>query len=336
MKFIDETVISVKAGNGGDGCLSFRREKYIPFGGPDGGDGGKGGSVIAIARDGLNTLADFRNQNEFRASNGERGGGKNKKGKAGNDLIIELPVGSVIYDDESGNEICDLDSDGQNIELAKGGDFGLGNTRFKSSTNRAPRKITKGTKGEVKKYKIILKVLADVGLVGLPNVGKSSILAAISMARPKIADYEFTTLYPNLGVVLINEYEKFVVADIPGLIKGASSGSGLGIQFLKHISRTKLLLHVIDITDNDTNKIAKDIAVIETELKNYDGKLYNMNRWYVFNKTDLYEENDLMELKNSIVKNYDSNVYFTSTVNKKGLDIMCSDIWNHLRDIYND
>ena len=336
MKFIDETVISVKAGNGGDGCLSFRREKYIPFGGPDGGDGGKGGSVIAIARDGLNTLADFRNQNEFRASNGERGGGKNKKGKAGNDLIIELPVGSVIYDDESGNEICDLDSDGQNIELAKGGDFGLGNTRFKSSTNRAPRKITKGTKGEVKKYKIILKVLADVGLVGLPNVGKSSILAAISMARPKIADYEFTTLYPNLGVVLINEYEKFVVADIPGLIKGASSGSGLGIQFLKHISRTKLLLHVIDITDNDTNKIAKDIAVIETELKNYDGKLYNMNRWYVFNKTDLYEEKDLIELKNSIVKNYDSNVYFTSTVNKKGLDIMCSDIWNHLRDIYDD
>ena len=336
MKFIDETVISVKAGNGGDGCLSFRREKYIPFGGPDGGDGGKGGSVIAIARDGLNTLADFRNQNEFRASNGERGGGKNKKGKAGNDLIIELPVGSVIYDDESGNEICDLDSDGQNIELAKGGDFGLGNTRFKSSTNRAPRKITKGTKGEVKKYKIILKVLADVGLVGLPNVGKSSILAAISMARPKIADYEFTTLYPNLGVVLINEYEKFVVADIPGLIKGASSGSGLGIQFLKHISRTKLLLHVIDITDNDINKIAKDIAVIETELKNYDGKLYNMNRWYVFNKTDLYEENDLMELKNSIVQNYDSNVYFTSTVNKKGLDIMCSDIWNHLRDIYHD
>tara|TARA_B100000212_G_scaffold12900_1_gene9240 strand:+ start:179 stop:1189 length:1011 start_codon:yes stop_codon:yes gene_type:complete len=336
MKFIDETVISVKAGNGGDGCLSFRREKYIPFGGPDGGDGGKGGSVIAIARDGLNTLADFRNQNEFRASNGERGGGKNKKGKAGNDLIIELPVGSVIYDDESGNEICDLDSDGQNIELAKGGDFGLGNTRFKSSTNRAPRKITKGTKGEVKKYKIILKVLADVGLVGLPNVGKSSILAAISMARPKIADYEFTTLYPNLGVVLINEYEKFVVADIPGLIKGASSGSGLGIQFLKHISRTKLLLHVIDISDNDTKKIANDIAVIETELKNYDGKLYNMNRWYVFNKTDLYEENDLMELKNSIVKNYDSNVYFTSTVNKKGLDIMCSDIWNHLRDIYHD
>ena len=336
MKFIDETVISVKAGNGGDGCLSFRREKYIPFGGPDGGDGGKGGSVIAIARDGLNTLADFRNQNEFRASNGERGGGKNKKGKAGNDLIIELPVGSVIYDDESGNEICDLDSDGQNIELAKGGDFGLGNTRFKSSTNRAPRKITKGTKGEVKKYKIILKVLADVGLVGLPNVGKSSILAAISMARPKIADYEFTTLYPNLGVVLINEYEKFVVADIPGLIKGASSGSGLGIQFLKHISRTKLLLHVIDITDKDTKKIANDIAVIETELKNYDGKLYNMNRWYVFNKTDLYEENDLMELKNSIVKNYDSNVYFTSTVNKKGLDIMCSDIWNHLRDIYDD
>ena len=336
MKFIDETVISVKAGNGGDGCLSFRREKYIPFGGPDGGDGGNGGSVIAVARDGLNTLADFRNQNEFRASNGERGGGKNKKGKAGDNLIIELPVGSVIYDDESGNEVCDLDSDGQNIELAKGGDFGLGNTRFKSSTNRAPRKITKGTIGEIKKYKIVLKVLADVGLVGLPNVGKSSILAAISMAKPKIADYEFTTLHPNLGVVLINEYEKFVVADIPGLIKGASSGSGLGIQFLKHISRTKLLLHVIDITKNNTNEIVNDIAVIETELKNYDDKLYNMNRWYVFNKTDLFEEKDLISLKNSIVKNYDSNVYFTSTVNKKGLDEMCNDVWDHLRDIYND
>tara|TARA_B100000925_G_scaffold289853_1_gene273698 strand:+ start:297 stop:1307 length:1011 start_codon:yes stop_codon:yes gene_type:complete len=336
MKFIDETVISVKAGNGGDGCLSFRREKYIPFGGPDGGDGGNGGSVIAVAKDGLNTLADFRNKNEFRASNGERGGGKNKKGKAGEDLIIELPVGSVIYDDESGNEVCDLDVDGQNIELAKGGDFGLGNTRFKSSTNRAPRKITKGNKGESKKYKIVLKVLADVGLVGLPNVGKSSILAAISMARPKIADYEFTTLHPNLGVVLISDYEKFVVADIPGLIKGASSGSGLGIQFLKHISRTKLLLHVIDISDNNLNKISKDIDVIETELKSYDDKLYKMKRWYVFNKIDLLNKKNLTDLKNTIVKNYDSNVYFTSTVNKKDLDIMCSDVWNHLRDIYND
>ena len=336
MKFIDETVISVKAGNGGDGCLSFRREKYIPFGGPDGGDGGNGGSVIAVAKDGLNTLADFRNKNEFRASNGERGGGKNKKGKAGEDLIIELPVGSVIYDDESGNEVCDLDVDGQNIELAKGGDFGLGNTRFKSSTNRAPRKITKGNKGESKKYKIVLKVLADVGLVGLPNVGKSSILAAISMARPKIADYEFTTLHPNLGVVLISDYEKFVVADIPGLIKGASSGSGLGIQFLKHISRTKLLLHVIDISDNNLNKISKDIDVIETELKSYDDKLYKMKRWYVFNKIDLLNKKNLTDLKNTIVKNYDSNVYFTSTVNKKDLDMMCSDVWNHLRDIYYD
>ena len=336
MKFIDETVISVKAGNGGDGCLSFRREKYIPFGGPDGGDGGNGGSVIVVAKDGLNTLADFRNKNEFRASNGERGGGKNKKGKAGEDLIIELPVGSVIYDDESGNEVCDLDVDGQNIELAKGGDFGLGNTRFKSSTNRAPRKITKGNKGESKKYKIVLKVLADVGLVGLPNVGKSSILAAISMARPKIADYEFTTLHPNLGVVLISDYEKFVVADIPGLIKGASSGSGLGIQFLKHISRTKLLLHVIDISDNNLNKISKDIDVIETELKSYDDKLYKMKRWYVFNKIDLLNKKNLTDLKNTIVKNYDSNVYFTSTVNKKDLDIMCSDVWNHLRDIYYD
>ena len=336
MKFIDETVISVKAGNGGDGCLSFRREKYIPFGGPDGGDGGIGGSVIATAKDGLNTLADFRNKNEFRASNGEKGGGKNKKGKAGEDLVIELPVGSVIYDNESGNEICDLESHGQSVELAKGGDFGLGNTRFKSSTNRAPRKITKGIKGESKKYKIVLKVLADVGLVGLPNVGKSSILSAVSMARPKIANYEFTTLHPNLGVVLINEYEKFVVADIPGLIEGASSGLGLGIQFLKHISRTKLLLHVIDISNSDIKKITKDIQVIETELKNYDDKLFNMSRWYVFNKIDLLNRKDLMDMKNNIVKNHDSNVYFTSSINKNGLEKMCNDIWNHLREIYND
>ena len=266
MKFIDETIILVKAGNGGNGCVSFRREKYIPFGGPDGGDGGDGGSIIIEAKDGLNTLADFRNKSKFIAQNGKSGGGKNKKGKSGNDLVIKLPVGSIVYDSKTEELICDLDHDKQTIKIVAGGAFGLGNTRFKTSTNRAPRKQTDGKKGEERQLKIVLKVLADVGLIGLPNVGKSSILAAISMAKPKIANYAFTTIHPNLGVVLINNYEKFIVADIPGLIKGASSGAGLGIQFLKHISRTKLLLHVIDVEKNNVDQILKDMNIIIKEI----------------------------------------------------------------------
>ena len=336
MKFIDETVISVKAGNGGNGCLSFRREKYIPFGGPDGGDGGVGGSVIAIAKDGLNTLADFRNRNEFRAKNGEGGGGKNKKGRSGEDLVIELPVGSIIFDEDSGNEVCDLDKHGKRVELAKGGEFGLGNTRFKSSTNRAPRKTTNGEKGEVRKLKIILKVLADVGLVGLPNVGKSSILASVTMAKPKIANYEFTTLHPNLGVVLVNDYEKFVIADIPGLIEGASTGSGLGIQFLKHISRTKLLLHVIDVSENDVDKILSDLRTIEIELGNFGDDLTKKDKWLVFNKIDLLKTNELSELKNKITREFKNNIYFTSAINKDHLDILCQDIWDYLREAYSE
>ncbi len=336
MKFIDETVISVKAGNGGNGCLSFRREKYIPFGGPDGGDGGDGGSVIAIAKDGLNTLADFRNRNEFRAKNGESGGGKNKKGRSGEDLLIELPVGSVIFDEDSGNEVCDLDKHGKRVKLARGGEFGLGNTRFKSSTNRAPRKTTSGEKGEVRKLKIILKVLADVGLVGLPNVGKSSILASVTMAKPKIANYEFTTLHPNLGVVLVNDYEKFVIADIPGLIKGASSGSGLGIQFLKHISRTKLLLHVIDVSEKDIGKIMTDLKIIETELGNFGDDLTNKDKWFVFNKIDLLEINELSKLREKIAKKFKNNVYYTSAINRDDLDILCQDIWDYLKEAYSE
>ena len=276
MKFIDETIILVKAGNGGNGCLSFRREKYIPFGGPDGGDGGTGGSIIIQAKEGLNTLADFRNRSKFIAPNGKAGGGKNKKGKSGDDLIIKLPVGSVIYDLETEELICDLEKNNQTITMASGGEFGLGNARFKTSTNRAPRKTTDGKEGNERQLKIVLKVLADVGLMGLPNVGKSSILAAVSMAKPKIANYAFTTIHPNLGVVLISDYEKFVVADIPGLIKGASSGAGLGIQFLKHISRTKLLLHVIDVSVNDVDKIFEDVNIISNELKDYDLSLIHI------------------------------------------------------------
>ena len=244
MKFIDETVITVRAGNGGSGCLSFRREKYIPFGGPDGGDGGNGGSIIIRGTDSLNTLADFRNKSIFAAENGKAGGSKDKHGRNGEDLIIDLPLGCVITDNTTNEELCDLDDEDKSFVVAKGGEHGFGNVRFKTSTNRAPRKKTLGKEGESREIKIVLKVLADVGLVGLPNAGKSSFLQAVSMARPKVADYEFTTLTPNLGVVLYSDYEKFVIADIPGIIEGASEGVGLGTRFLKHISRTKMLLNL--------------------------------------------------------------------------------------------
>ena len=332
MKFIDETIIMVKAGNGGNGCLSFRREKYIPFGGPDGGDGGKGGSIVIKAKDGLNTLADFRNKSKFIASNGQNGGSKNKKGKSAENLVIELPVGSVVYDKLSEELICDLERNDQSVEIVEGGDFGLGNTRFKTSTNRAPRKTTKGEIGEERELKIILKVLADVGLVGLPNVGKSSLLAAVSMAKPKIADYEFTTIHPNLGVVLVSEYEKFVVADIPGLIKGASQGKGLGIQFLKHISRTKLLLNVIDISNKKIECVLNDIKTIYNELNSFDSGLSNKDKWFIFNKIDLVNKNELAKLKRLIDDKIKGKIYMTSTISKEGLDTLCDDIYHYLKE----
>ena len=336
MKFIDETIILVKAGNGGNGCLSFRREKYIPFGGPDGGDGGQGGSVIIKAKDGLNTLADFRNRSKFIAPNGKTGGGKNKKGRSGDDLVIQLPAGSVIYDLDTEELICDLEKDGQSIVIASGGEFGLGNARFKTSTNRAPRKTTDGKVGEERQLKIVLKVLADVGLIGLPNVGKSSILAAVSMAKPKIANYAFTTIHPNLGVVLISDYEKFVVADLPGLIVGASTGAGLGIQFLKHISRTRLLLHVIDVSKNKLDQIIKDVDMIAKELKDYDQDLSKKDKWYVFNKIDALSQQELKELKNYTEGIIQSNKYYTSAIEGKGLDDLCEDIIEYLRDEMSD
>ena len=332
MKFIDETIILVKAGNGGNGCVSFRREKYIPFGGPDGGDGGDGGSIIIEAKDGLNTLADFRNKSKFVAQNGKSGSGKNKKGKSGNDLPIKLPVGSMIYDSKTEELICDLDHDKQTIKIVVGGVFGLGNARFKTSTNRAPRKQTDGKKGEERQLKIVLKVLADVGLIGLPNVGKSSILAAISMAKPKIANYAFTTIYPNLGVVLINDYEKFIVADIPGLIKGASSGAGLGIQFLKHISRTKLLLHVIDVEKNSVNQILKNMNIITKELRDYDSELIKKDKWFVFNKIDMLNKEQINTIENFVKDKIKSKMFFVSAKNKSGLKVLCENITEYLRD----
>ncbi len=330
MKFIDETVITVKAGNGGSGCLSFRREKYIPFGGPDGGDGGDGGSIIVKATDSLNTLADFKNKSLFKAENGKPGSGKNKHGRKGNDLVINLPIGCVINDLETDEELCDLDSEDKSIVLVKGGEHGYGNVRFKTSTNRAPRKKTNGKEGESKDIKIVLKVLADVGLVGLPNAGKSSFLRAISMAKPKVADYEFTTLTPNLGVVLYSDYEKFVVADIPGIIEGASKGVGLGTRFLKHISRTKMLLNLIDCSNKDHEDIIQEIKQINHELKSYDSELVKKELWIVMNKIDLLTPQELDDLRDVFVKNK-FKVFFISSISKIGVKDLINQIYEFLK-----
>ena len=330
MKFIDETVITVKAGNGGSGCLSFRREKYIPFGGPDGGDGGDGGSVIVKATDSLNTLADFKNKSLFVAENGKAGSGKNKHGRNGEDLLINLPLGCVVYDNETNEELFDLDDEEKSFILAKGGDHGFGNVRFKSSTNRAPRKKTSGKEGESKEIRIVLKVLADVGLVGLPNAGKSSFLKAVSMAKPKVADYEFTTLTPNLGVVLCSDYEKFVVADIPGIIEGASKGVGLGTRFLKHISRTKMLLNLIDCYGKSYEDITAEIKKIRHELSTYDDKLIKKALWIVLNKIDLLNNDGIMRLKD-MFKNYKTNVFFISSTTKVGVKELTDKIYEFLK-----
>ena len=330
MKFIDETVITVRAGSGGSGCLSFRREKYIPFGGPDGGDGGNGGSVIIRATDNLNTLADFKNKSLFKAENGKSGGSKNKHGKNGQDLIINLPLGCVVYDNDTGEELFDLDDENKSYVIVKGGDHGYGNVRFKTSTNRAPRKKTDGKEGEYKEIKIILKVLADVGLVGLPNAGKSSFLQAVSMAKPKVADYEFTTLTPNLGVVLYSDYEKFVIADIPGIIEGASKGVGLGIRFLKHISRTKMLLNIIDCSNKTYESIIDEIEKIKFELNNYDEMLVKKDKWIVINKIDLLSNDEVINLRESFKKS-SLNVYFISTIDKTGIKELTNRIYEFLK-----
>lgn len=330
MKFIDETVITVKAGNGGSGCMSFRREKYIPFGGPDGGDGGNGGSIIVRATDSLNTLADFRNKSIFSAENGKAGGSKNKHGRNGDDLIIDLPLGCVITDNHTDEQLCDLDDENKTYVLVNGGEHGYGNVRFKTSTNRAPRKKTNGKEGESKEIKIVLKVLADVGLVGLPNAGKSSFLQSVSMARPKVADYEFTTLTPNLGVVLYSDYEKFVIADIPGIIEGASKGVGLGTRFLKHISRTKMLLNLIDCHNKTYEMIKTEIEKIKHELQSYDEMLINKDLWIVINKIDLISDNQITNLKKSFEKEK-FNVYFISTVTKDGVKKLTDDIYEFLK-----
>ncbi len=294
MKFVDEATIRVQAGNGGNGCLSFRREKYVERGGPDGGDGGHGGSVYLVADSAMNTLADFRVARKFRAESGQPGAGRNKTGRSGEDCEVRVPCGTVVHDVDTGELICDLTTEGQSQKVAEGGRGGLGNTRFKSSVNRAPRKTTPGTPGEGRHLALELKVLADVGLLGMPNAGKSTLISAMSQAKPKIADYPFTTLHPNLGVVRVGRLQSFVMADIPGLIEGASEGAGLGIQFLKHLSRTGLLLHVVDVAPIDGSAPVDHVRALEKELGNYSSELVGKPRWLVINKTDLLDEDALV------------------------------------------
>ncbi|HEV7614063.1 MAG TPA: GTPase ObgE [Steroidobacteraceae bacterium] len=288
MKFVDEAKLKVQAGNGGRGCVSFRREKFVPFGGPDGGDGGLGGSVYLRAVEGMNTLADFRISRTYRGQNGESGSGNDCTGHGGDDVYVPVPVGTVISDRDTGEQLGDLAIEGQILLVAKGGKGGWGNTRFKSSTNRTPRKSGLGLAGEKRELMLELKLIADVGLLGLPNAGKSTLIRAVSSARPKVADYPFTTLYPNLGVVTAGPGRSFVMADIPGLIEGAADGAGLGIRFLKHLQRTRLLLHLIDIApaDPDADPV-KDARTIVAELKKFAADLGAKERWLVINKTDL-------------------------------------------------
>ncbi len=288
MKFVDEVIISVKAGDGGNGCVSFRREKYVEFGGPDGGDGGDGGSVYLQANKGLNTLADFRHVRYYEGGRGENGGSRNMTGAKGEDKIVQVPIGTMIYVEETDEMIGDLTKDEELIKVVQGGYHGLGNLRYKSSVNRAPRQSKPGSEGETRSLRLEMKVLADVGLLGLPNAGKSTLITAVSSAHPKVANYPFTTLYPNLGVVKVDSYQSFVIADIPGLIEGAAEGAGLGIQFLKHLSRTSLLLHLVDVAPMDeTEDPVHSVRVIEKEIQNFSEELGQRERWLILNKIDL-------------------------------------------------
>lgn len=321
MKFVDEATIRVEAGKGGDGCLSFRREKFIPRGGPDGGDGGDGGSVYLKVNEGLNTLVDFRHARLYRAQNGRPGMGKERAGKSAEDLVIEVPLGTLVYDDDTDELLGDLNQNHMQLLVAQGGFHGLGNTRFKSSTNRAPRQTTKGSAGDSRNLRLELQVLADVGLLGLPNAGKSTLIRSVSAARPKVADYPFTTLYPQLGVVQVDNHNSFVIADIPGLIEGASDGAGLGIQFLRHLNRTHLLLHLVDFGGSETvDKIAEQIKTIETEIARYDSGLLNKDRWMVLNKIDLLVEEAAIERQQILLDliDWSGPVYSISAVTGQG------------------
>jgi len=332
MKFVDEATIRVQAGNGGHGCLSFRREKFVERGGPDGGDGGHGGNVYLVAEPSMNTLADFRVARKFRAQSGQGGAGRNKTGRSGEDLNVMIPCGTVVHDVDTGELICDLAEPGQRQMVSESGRGGLGNTRFKSSTNRAPRKITQGTPGEGRHLSLELKVLADVGLLGMPNAGKSTLITAMSSAKPRIADYPFTTLHPNLGVVRVGRLQSFVMADIPGLIEGASEGAGLGIQFLRHLQRTGLLLHLVDIAPIDGSDPTTAVTAIANELARFSEELAEKPRWLVINKIDLLDDDDRAAAREKLVSDLDwkGPVFEVSAATGEGSDALAQAIVREL------
>jgi GTP-binding protein len=335
MKFVDEAYIDISAGDGGNGCVSFRHEKYKEFGGPDGGDGGRGGHVYAVADVNLNTLVDYRFSRRHDATRGEHGKGSDMFGAAGNDITLRMPVGTIISDADTGEVLDELLTAGEVVTIAKGGDGGYGNLRFKSAINRAPRQKTPGWPGERKNLKLELKVLADVGLLGMPNAGKSTFIAAVSNARPKIADYPFTTLHPNLGVVRVAAEQSFVVADIPGLIEGASEGAGLGHQFLRHLQRTRLLLHVVDLApfDDSVDPVAQAKAIVG-ELQKYDAELYNKPRWLVLNKLDMVPAEERAARVKDFVKRFKwkGPVFEISALTREGCEVLIRTIYKHVHE----
>lgn len=334
MKFVDEAIIDVEAGKGGNGCVSFRREKYIPKGGPDGGDGGDGGSVFVRADENVNTLVDYRYIRRYRAETGEGGRGREMTGKKGEDLYLVLPIGTSVIDVDSGETLCDLTTHGEVVKIAQCGFHGLGNTRFKSSVNRAPRQSTNGSPGESRAIKLELKVLADVGLLGLPNAGKSTFIRAVSSAKPKVADYPFTTLVPNLGVVRVGHSRSFVVADIPGIIEGASEGAGLGIRFLKHLVRTRILLHIVDMAPYDESSPAESALAIANELAAFSPELQNRERWLLLNKIDMVPEGELEQRCQQVVDalNWAGPVYRMSAIQSQGTELITQNIMTFLED----
>ena len=333
MKFVDEATIDVAAGNGGAGCASFRREKFIPFGGPNGGDGGRGGSIYAVADVNLNTLIDYRYARRHEARNGEAGRGSDQFGAAGADIVLRMPVGSILTDVDTDQVVAELLVPGERVLICKGGDGGFGNLHFKTSTNRAPRQKTPGWPGEQKKLRLELRVLADVGLLGMPNAGKSTLIAAISNARPKIADYPFTTLHPNLGVVRVGPEQSFVVADIPGLIEGAAEGAGLGHQFLRHLQRTRLLLHLVDMApfDDSIDPVGHAKAIVK-ELKKYDAALHDKPRWLVLNKMDMVPTDKRAARVKDFVKRMRTKapVFEVSALTREGLAPLLTSVYQHV------
>lgn len=336
MKFIDDATITVDAGKGGNGCCSFLREKFVPRGGPDGGNGGRGGSVFLVGQTGLNTLADFRHTRRFRAESGVAGKGRNRTGKSGEDLDIQVPLGTVVWEADTEEKIGEVTAEGQRLEVARGGQGGVGNARFKSSTNQAPRRTIPGTPGDSRELKLELQVLADVGLLGQPNAGKSTFLRAVSQARPKVADYPFTTLYPNLGVVRVGSHQSFVIADIPGLIEGAAEGVGLGVQFLKHLNRTRILLHLVDVAplDPGADPIA-DAKSLVKELAAFSDDLADRERWLVLNKIDMLADEDRESRCQAIVDGlaWTGPVYKISALKGEACNKLTGNLMLHIEEL---